>query len=109
MKEYTLANDHGMDLRFTSERLAVVGTSSDLASSNYSGTTGRWTTLKLFKTTGGKFVGQIIQHTQHQGERDSFGALVCDDLYAAFAFLGRNPLAKNLYEEAGLECVSLID
>jgi hypothetical protein len=50
METFVLKNDQGRDLRFVGERLAQVHTSPDQASSDYSGTVGRYSTWSLYRT-----------------------------------------------------------
>jgi hypothetical protein len=85
--------------------LAVASSSSDKASSYYSGSVGRSTTLRLYKTRGGKYVCQSAGYTQWQGEKDRYKAKVCDTQAAVIEFFGHGWLAKILYDEAGIDDV----
>lgn len=109
METITLENDNAPAIRFTGELVAETSSSNNNASSYYSGQTGRWTTLKLYKTKGGKFVAQSIGHTQWQGEHDRHKSAVCEDEAAVIAFFGHGWLAKDLYEEAGIEDVQDVE
>ena len=75
----------------------------------YSGQTGRWTTLALYKTVGGKFICHQIGHTRWQGERTKYSGKVCNDVSEVIAFFGNRWLAKELYNEAGIESVNDIE
>ena len=107
--QFTLEVDGAPDLRFSGEKIAGTSNSPDRASGDWSGETGRWTTLRLYRTAGGKYVCQRIDHTQWQGERDTHRAEVCDSLEAVRTFFGHGRLAKDLYFEAGIDAVREID
>jgi len=109
METITLENDNAPSIRFVGEEVASASSSSNNASSYYSGTVGRWTVLKLYKTKGGKFVAQSIGHTQWQGEHDRYKSVVCADEAAVIEFFGHGWLAKLLYEEAGIEDATEVD
>lgn len=109
MEEITVARDNDRDLRFKGEKIAWASSSPNNAHSNYSRNTGRWTELNLYKTAGGKFVCEQIGRTQWQGEHDRRSALVCDTTDEVMNFFGAGWLAKELYEEAGIECVETIE
>lgn len=102
METITLINDNASDIRFSGEIIAKSGSSPNNAHSNYSGSTGRWMTLNLYKTAGGKFVCQSIGLTQWQGEKDRYKAAVCESEADVIAFFGHGWLAKDLYDDAGI-------
>lgn len=109
MEEITLQSDNAPSLRFRGELLASTSSSNERSSSYYSGTTGRWTTLRLYKTASGKFVCQSIGHTQWQGEHTRYKAVVCETEAEVIKFFGHGWLAKDLYDEAGIEDVTDIE
>jgi len=109
MEKITLENDNAPDVAFTGEQVASVASSNNNASSYYSGTTGRWTTLQLYKTKSGKYVCQSIGHTQWQGESTRYKVSICEDEAGVIAFFGHGWLAKHLYEEAGIVDAQEID
>ena len=100
---FTLQRDGAPPLRFKGELLAETRSSPDRGRGDWSGATGRWTELRLYRTKGGKFVCQRINRTQWQGERDSFEAVVCQTENDVMEFFGWGWLAKDLYAEAGLD------
>lgn len=103
MEQFTVQRDNAKDLTFTGELLAKVSSSDNNASgSSYSGQTGRWQVLSLYRTKSGKFVCQRIDRTRWQGERDSYSAAVCEDHSQVVEFFGSGWLAKDLYDEAGV-------
>jgi hypothetical protein len=71
MEKFEIERDNGAALAFNGELLAKVSSSDNNASgSSYSGQTGRWQVLALYKTEGGKFICKRIDRTHWQGERD---------------------------------------
>lgn len=109
-KEYTINRDNGPDLKFVGEIIGESKSSSNNASgSSYSGSTGRWKELTLFKTKSGKFICQLVERTQWQGERDRFKAAVCETEKEVIDFFGYSWLAKELYDNANIEAFSVID
>ena len=109
METITLDNDNAANLRFTGELVASTSSSANNASSYYSGSVGRWTELKLYKTAGGKFIAQSIGRTQWQGEHDRYKVAVCETEDEVIAFFGHGWLAKSLYEEAGIVDVTDVE
>ncbi len=110
METITLKRDNDRDLRFKGELVASVASSpNNAAGSNWSRQTGRWSELRLYKTASGKFVAGQVGRTQWQGEHDRYSAEVCDTEADIIAFFGTGWLAKDLYAEAGIECVEYIN
>lgn len=105
----TLPRDKALDLRFSGELVAEASSSANNASSYYSGQTGRSTTLRLYRTAGGKFACQSIGHTMWQGEHDRYSAAVCETEAEVIAFFGAGWLAKELYSAAGIEAVETVE
>jgi hypothetical protein len=64
METITLTIDNEPDLRFTGERIAFNSSSANNARSDYSGSTGRWTELALYRTIGGRYICHQIGRTQ---------------------------------------------
>lgn len=110
MKTYILKIDNAPDIRFKGEILASVASSDNQAvGSGYSGQIGRWTELILYKTEGGKFICHQIGRTRWEGERDRFSGKVCTTLDEVKEFFGHRWLAKELYDNAGIEDSITID
>ena len=109
MELITLINDNAPDIRFNGELVASVMSSSDSSSSNYSGSVGRWMELDLYRTAGGKFVCQSIGGTRWDGEQDRCKAKVCESEADVIEFFGHGWLAKDLYEEAGINDAVEVD
>ena len=107
-EQLTLECDGRPNIRFTGEKIAGTANSADRGHSDFSGSTGRWTTLRLYRTEGGSYVCHRIGHTLWQGEHETNDAEVCTDLDGVFAFFGYGSLAKDLYAEAGIEAVQSV-
>lgn len=106
METFTLNIDNAPNIRFTGELIASAATSDNQAmGSSYSGQTGRWTELALYKTMGGKFVCHQVGRTRWLGKRDRFSGKVCETLEDVTEFFGHRWLAKKLYDEAGIDDV----
>ena len=104
METFTLEIDNAPSVRFTGELVASAASSDDQAiGSSYSGQTGRWTELALYKTKGGKFICHQVGRTRWQGERDRFSGKVCETLAEVKEFFGHRWLAKELYAEASID------
>ena len=109
MEEFELDRDNAPNLKFRGEKIASVSSSDNNASGSYSGSTGRWTTLRLYKTAGGKFVCNTIGHTRWQGEQRRDAASVCATEAEVIQYFGHGWLAKELYVDAGIEDVESVD
>ncbi|SFE41403.1 hypothetical protein [Nitrosomonas sp. Nm166] len=110
MQEFTIDRDNGASLFFTGELLVKVSSSDNNASgSSYSGQTGRWQVLALYKTEGGKLICERIDRTRSQGERDSHHAKVCANSNEVIDFFGHGWLAKDLYDEAEINACEIVD
>lgn len=109
METFTLTVDNAPDIRFTGEHIASASTSGDNGRHDFSGRAGRWTELDLYKTKGGKWICHQIGRTQWQGEKDRFSAAVCESEAQVVNFFGHGRLAKNLYEEAGIDAAQDVE
>lgn len=109
METITLENDNAPEVRFTGELIATAKSSSNNASGHYSGATGRWTELRLYRTAGGRYVAQSVGHTQWAGEHTRYNTVVCETAADVIAFFGHGWLAKELYGEAGIEDVQHVE
>jgi hypothetical protein len=104
METFTLEIDNAPSVRFTGELVASAASSDNQAiGSGYSGQTGRWTELALYKTKGGKIICHQVGRTRWQGDRDRFSAKVCETLAEVKEFFGHRWLAKELYAEASID------
>lgn len=104
MTEYSIERDNERALKFKGEILASAASSANQAmGSSYSGSTGRWKELTLYKTQAGKFICEQVECTQWQGERNRHKGAVCDSVEQVIEFFGSGWLAKELYESAGID------
>lgn len=103
MEQVIVYRDGERDLKFTGELIASAKSTPERQSSNYSGSTGRWCTLKLYRTAKGKYVCAQIGHTQWQGETDRYSGAVCESVDQVVEFFGNGRLAKLLYDNAELD------
>ncbi len=97
------------DIRFVGELIATATSSDNNASSDYSGSTGRWAELRLYRSRGVKFVCSQIGKTRWQGEHDRHSGAVCDTAAEVVAFFGLGWLAKELYADAAIDCVEIVE
>lgn len=110
METVTLEIDNEPSIRFTGERIGAASSSDNQAmGSSYSGQVGRWTELELYKTKGGKYICHQVGYTRWQGERHRYSGKVCETLEEVKAFFGNRWLAKELYDNAGIDSVIEVD
>lgn len=109
MEKHTVQQDNGPDLNFEGELVGEAYSRGDQSHRRYSGSPGRRTTLKLYRTKGGRFICEKIGHTQWQGEKTRYKAHVCDLLQEVFEFFGHGWLEKDLYKDAGIDASTKID
>lgn len=104
MKTFILEVDNAPNIRFTGELVASASSSDDRAvGRSYSGQTGRWTELALYRTKGEKLICHQIEHTRWSGERDRFSGKVCTTPVEVKEFFGHHWLAKELYTESNID------
>jgi hypothetical protein len=106
---HIVQRDDEVNLRFTGERIGYSSSSANNAHSDYSGSNGRWTELKLYKTAMGKYICEQIGHTQWQGEKTRYSGKVCETVEEVLEFFGHRWLARNLYSDAGIALVQDVD
>ncbi|MCB2403570.1 hypothetical protein [Rhizobium ruizarguesonis] len=101
----TVERDDAPDISFLGVRIAGASSSGNSANPEFSGSVGRRTLIRLYRTKAGKFVCERIERSNWQGERDQYDAHVCDNISEIFNFFGHGWLAKSLYAEAGISAV----
>lgn len=101
-KKFTVERDDEPAITFTGVEIASTWSCGDRGHPNYSGSTGRWTVLNLYRTKGGKLVCERIERTQWQGEHDQHEGVVCETEREIIEFFGHGRLAKELYSEADI-------
>ena len=96
METFTIKIDNAPSIRFTGELVAS-------ASSDHGGHPGGWEELSLYKTVKGKFICQHAYRTRYEDSTDDFSGAVCETLDEVKKFFGQSNLAKEIYEEAGID------
>ena len=109
METKIVRRDKGLNLQFVGERVARVASSGDHTSSDYSGSSGRWTELALYRTQAGALICEQINRSSWKGEQDGYNAAVCESSEAVMTFFGNGALAKNLYAAASIGTESTQD
>jgi hypothetical protein len=109
MKKYRIKRDEGRDIVFTGHLIGTAETSPDNTRRDYSGSTGRWQELELYKTDGGKYVCSRMHGTQWQSERDHYEAAICENEVDVINFFGLGGLAKELYDLSGIDSAEVVE
>lgn len=109
MQPFFVRCDDGPDLQFLGKLVASAENSEERNSPDFSGSTGRRTTLNLYITEGGKYIGAQINHTRWVGERNSYSAKILEGDEAVIQFFGQGWLAKKLYRSAKIENVTTVE
>lgn len=110
MEVFQLKIDNAPNIRFSGELMATAANSDNKAMGiEYSGQTGRWTELALYKTKGNKFICYRVERTRWMGQRDGYFGKVCETVEDVKEFFGHGWLAKELYYEAEIEYVDEVD
>ena len=104
MEKITLKRTGLRPLSFTGELVTGFETSPDRAAGSYwSGATGRWYEVNLYRTAKGRYVVQVSHYTQWQGEQDEYLARVFDSLEEALTWEAIPPRAlEEITEELGI-------
>lgn len=96
-------------LRVRGELLSSQESSSNNASSDYSGSAGRSMECKIYKTAAGKYVVALHHNTCRQGEHDTDEAYVLPSLSECVAALGGHCPAwmlEDIIKDIGAENVA---
>ena len=102
-EQFVVEPDDGPTLKFTGKLLAEASTTDDVTSLYFSGSTGRWTVLKLYQTKSGKFICERVEHNRLFPPITDTQACIFQDRAFVTKFFGWGALAKKLYEEAGFD------
>ena len=102
-----LGRDGKPSLKFKGELIASVESSADRAHPDYSGTTGRWSELDLYRTETGQYVAARVDNTLWQGDHNLYSAEVCSSESEVIEFFGQGRLAQTLYAEAEIDNVEV--
>lgn len=105
METFTLKRDNEPDIRFTGEEVATADSYDPVGGPRNT----RWTELTLYRTTGGKWVCHEVGITRWEGERTRYKAHICETDQELCEALGYGWLAKELYDEAGIDHAAEIE
>lgn len=105
MDTITLTRDDARDVRFSGEEIASVSSRDPVSGPRNT----RWTELTLYRTASGRLVCSEVGRTQWQGEHDRHRVYIADDGADLVGELGTGWLAKELYDEAGIECIEDVE
>ena len=105
MNHYKLKCDQNPDFNFTGDLIGQLTTSLDKSAPNYSGSPGRWSTIKLYKTLiGGKYVCQRIGYSAHPNEHTVYHVKVCNSVQQVKEFFGANGNdMQAFYQQVGIK------
>ena len=95
----TLRNDYddAPNIRFAGTLIASASSRDD------SGSPGRWAEYRLYKTRDGRYACSAVSKTCWDDERDWSRAAFCATEAEVKAFFGAGWLARELYDDAGIE------
>jgi hypothetical protein len=99
----------GRDLRFTGELIHGVASSGNNAMPYYSGVSGQWTELDIYKTKGGKFVCHRSDLSECVMDKEHFSGAVCENHDEIIAFFGHGELQAWLYHNANIDDAIEVD
>lgn len=105
----TVERDGDRAIKFSGKLIGSASTSPETARSDYSGQTGRWTVLRLYRTQAGKYVCEQIGKTRWQGEHNRYSGAVCETDQQVVEFFGLGWLAKELYDECDIDYSEIVD
>lgn len=108
-ERFTVPQTNGPDLIFNGDCLAAVKSSPERTDPNYSGSTGEWAALRLYRTTGGNYVGVREVHSNWVGIESTSEVVWGNDIGVITRLFGFGRLAKELYERAGIDTAKRID
>ena len=110
LKKINLEIDNQPDIQFVGELIASAESSDQREMGRrYSGMHGRWKEMEIYRTQAGKMVCHQINKTRWQNEEEVSTVKVCETDAEVIEFFGNCWVAKDLYEEAGIENVQHID
>lgn len=101
MKSITLSNDGAADVKFIGELLAGASSRDNNSS--------RWTELSLYRTQKGRFVCHSVGVTLWDDETNRSDVQVCKTEAEVKNYFGQGRLAKELYKEANIENIQIIE
>jgi len=109
MNTIKVQRDGDRNITFKGEKIASAETSANNACGNYSGSVGCWSEWALYKTAKGKYVASKIERSQWLGRHDTHEAAICATPSEVVAFFGQDDLAKEIYDEAGIDNAEIVE
>jgi len=94
METYTVERDNERTIKFKGEQIGSASTAEHLC---------RWTELALYQTTAGKYICEKIDRTNWQGEENTYSGAICESTKEVMEYFGMTWVAKELYDEAGID------
>lgn len=104
MQTYVLRQTNRPSIKFKGELVAKASSSPDSARCSFSGTTGVWQQLSLYRVHDGRLIAYKRDLSQWIGAKANEVAQICSNIQEVQNFFGYDWLAKELYEEAGIDC-----
>lgn len=98
MDTITLTRDDDRDVRFSGDEIASVSSWEHSGPRNQ-----RWTNLSLYRTASGKLVCDEVGKSLWRGEHDRNQVHIADTEGQLIESVGTGWLAKDLYDEAGID------
>lgn len=97
-RTFLVRRDNGPDFRFEGQLLGFVDSTLWL---------GRWTQFALFKSKAGLYICSKTLVSIQYGERDIYLAVAVGTVKEVHEFFGYCDLAKELYEQANIQQLTL--
>lgn len=110
MDKHTVYRSNDATITFVGECIAHTASSPNQAmGSSYSGSTGEWSELSLYRTEAGRYICARVDRTQWQGCQDVHSAGVADTHDDIIDFFGQGLLAHEVYEQANIQNAIFVD
>lgn len=100
---FIISVDHAPNIRFTGEMIASAESTDNSCCYNYSGETGLWSELAVYRTIGDTFICHRADHTAWGAGRTVYTAEIYYDVEDIKDFFGSDWLAMELYEGLKLD------
>lgn len=100
---FIISVDHAPKIRFTGEMIASAESTDNSCCYNYSGDTGLWSELAVYRTIGDSFICHRADHTAWGAGRTVYTAEIYYDVEDIKDFFGSDWLAMELYEGLKLD------
>ena len=108
-ESFRIDHDDGLPIAFTGNLLCIVESSPDSNRSNWSGMTGRWRRLELYKTRAAQYICVCRAFTQWERERDSVSVEVVNEPKGIAEFFGPGWMLRQLCEQSGVDLAEHVE